>query len=572
MGKFDKLAKFFGKAIEDAKGALSVVDDEAKALRTLENPEVRKEYLSALDEVQGPKDTRILEHFKDPIKVYHGSSNIKPGTLPISEEDKLLDYIQKNTKLIDEPRMSGRSMNASENNAGFFVTTSPYKASQYAKPSYLEEAKRIEENEIGGQLYPMLMDRRKILPTRPGASKYGYSDEFDKVSDIKKYGNPERVLVSNSQNQDKITKLFDKYQKKAQELQNARTGSAQAEASFTRVMSRYENELQKELKEILGEKGASQYFRNYDNHIIDDSGFLNENAVNKIIEKSKKTPPEDFRDLFKFEDIAKDNPNLSAVGFDGQIKIVKPDSGLRSTNAAFDTRFKTGKNIMLGGAAIPAAMESENKKDTNSKSETTLSDILNRITATEINPGDEDVFRETPRNKLAEFLHANWMKQSVADEKEQNKTRAEDMAMGALLAGPQAAGLGAEFAAAKGLKNIGKATPVLDKARKVLPETNIGPELEAMMEKLRPKTNLRSGLETLGAELKDSSRMTPRNLKKTPEELADAIKSLEPKNLGSEKIQDPALKSSLDNLMSKGNIDEGTVMYFPELMKALKNK
>lgn len=76
MGKFDKLAKFLGVAVE------KYGDDAAKILEKIDNPELavslegkpREEYLKALDQVYGNQAQRAESMGFGPEKYYHGTN------------------------------------------------------------------------------------------------------------------------------------------------------------------------------------------------------------------------------------------------------------------------------------------------------------------------------------------------------------------------------------------------------------------------------------------------------------------------------------------------------------------
>jgi len=79
MGKFDKLAKYLGLAIE------KYGDDATKILEKIDNPELavklegkpREQYLKALDEVYGEKVKRVSDMGFNPDTYYHGTPKEK---------------------------------------------------------------------------------------------------------------------------------------------------------------------------------------------------------------------------------------------------------------------------------------------------------------------------------------------------------------------------------------------------------------------------------------------------------------------------------------------------------------
>lgn len=303
MGKFEALTKFL-------KLAPQYADDGAKLLSKVDNPELatklvgepRADYLKLLDESYGNQAKRAADMGFGPETYYHGTAS---------------NFDSFNKDLL------GNNTGAKSAKKGIFFTDDPERAADYAEQGYNHSAKGDWKKTAESTLSEIENDYRKNVFDKFPAKKYELdSDNFQsRIGQTQMSVEDEDLYFDLINRHHANTKQLQKEYSKA--LAYADVGAASDGGAVV-----YPTKLK------LGTSLTNENMGSYADNPYSD-------FVNQAIVEGKDSA------IMKNAIDGGPRPATNAIVFE--------PNQIRSTNAAFDPRFKESGLIMAGAAAIPKA-------------------------------------------------------------------------------------------------------------------------------------------------------------------------------------------------------------------------
>lgn len=352
MSRWDKLAKLFGIAAEDVA---KLSPETINTLEKISTPEIstalkgseKQKYLKALDEAYGPRDTRASNMGFGNKTWYHGT------TVPIDEFQK--DAL-------------GLSTGAESAKKGFFFAQDPSTASDYAElareKGLIREGDKITTRSLSetADLQNDLYDQIRSL-------------SFDR--DIK-LGNIQRQLDRNINTQAILDNAIKNNQ--TERIDDLKNKLKQGE-EFINKMRQESEALTKQIKNIddsVGSQGQNvlpvRLKGNADTiHVKDYKG---QGYRDTTYADEMKAAQDAGKDAVLFKntyDPADPNNRVKQ-----NIAAVFNPEQIRSTNAAFDPRFKDSAKILAGVGTLPASQQMNLENTVNNFSEDIVQPIVSR--------------------------------------------------------------------------------------------------------------------------------------------------------------------------------------------------
>lgn len=309
MGKFDKLAKFLGLSVEkygdDAAKILSEIKTDVQGVSTLENPQVRKEYMNALEDVYGSQIERANQWGKR--QWYHGT------TVPIEQFEK---------------KSLGSSTGAKSAEKGFFFSSDPSTASDYANLAKEKGITRqrldwLAVNKEKNQYLDQLAKKYNI----PENEEAGFFQSLNmgNISEMKNYGlNAEEIKKMNNYS-DESLRLYDLAAESTPEEKIDRLNQQLDNKIANRLANGPNEELAKTFKEKLDslERKLNNEIKVPKDHPEKDIEF--ENLLRNKIERAKIQYNNSLHGTLTKDELTNLNKDIENLKY--QIKDLSQSSG-----------------------------------------------------------------------------------------------------------------------------------------------------------------------------------------------------------------------------------------------------